>query len=248
MYARQTLISEKIFSRAYWRESAALFRDVRMLAVAAMTVALRVAVKFIEIPLAAGLKLSFDCYVNAVGSLIYGPLMALAVGAVSDTVGYLVKPSGVYFFPFIFVEMMSGFLFALFFWRRRLSPARSLAAKCSVNFVCNIVMTSVFVKWQCYLLSGTEEAAAYNLINLVRIGKSLILFPLEGSLILLLFELLVPSLSRMGLTAEESLPAKADRRQLLLGSVLALLISAALILLYIFFLKDFLSAHNLKLL
>lgn len=239
----------KTFSRAYWREAASQLKSIRMLAVAAMIVALRVAVKFLEIPLAAGLKLSFDCYVNAVGSLIYGPVAALCVGAVSDTVGYIVKPTGAYFFPFIFVEMMSGFIFALFFWRKPLTTGRSLAAKFSVNFVCNIVMTSVFVKWQCYLLYGIEEAAAYNLINLVRIAKSLVLFPLEAALILLLLEALTPLLARLKLISPESIPAEElDRKKLLRGTVLALLCSIALILFYIFFLKDFLSAHNIKLL
>ena len=239
----------KTLSRDYWREAAAQLRSIRMLAVAAMIVALRVAVKFLEIPLAAGLKLSFDCYVNAVGSLIYGPVAALCVGAVSDTVGYLVTPpTGPYFFPFIFVEMMSGFIFALFFWRKPLTTPRSLAAKFSVNFVCNIIMTSVFVKWQCYLLYGIEEAAAYNLINLVRIAKSLVLFPLEAALILLLLEALTPLLARLRLISPRSIPEELDRKKLLWGTVVALLASIALILLYIFFLKDFLSAHNIKLL
>ena len=238
----------KTFSRAYWREAASQLKSVRMLAVAAMIVALRVAVKFLEIPLAAGLKLSFDCYVNAVGSLVYGPVAALCVGAVSDTVGCIVKPTGAYFFPFIFVEMMSGFIFALFFWRKKLTTGRFLTAKFSVNFVCNIIMTSVFVKWQCYLLYGIEEAAAYNLINLVRIAKSLILFPLEAALIGLLFEALTPLLARLELISPAAIPEGLDKKKMLRGTVVALLASIALILLYIFFLKDFLSAHNIKLL
>ena len=232
----------------YWHEAAIQLKSVRMLAVAAMIVALRVAVKFLEIPLAAGLKLSFDCYVNAVGSLIYGPVAALCVGAVSDTVGYIVKPTGAYFFPFIFVEMMSGFIFALFFWRKRLTTGRALAAKFSVNFICNIIMTSAFVKWQCYLLYGIEEAAAYNLINLVRIAKSLVLFPLEAALIALLLEALTPLLVRLRLLSAENTPEPIDRKKLLRGTVVALLLSIALILIYVFFLKDFLSAHNIKLL
>ena len=235
-----------VCSRGYWRDAAANLADVRVLAVAAMTVALRVAVKFLKVPLAAGLSLTFDCYVNAVGALICGPLAALLIGAVSDTVGCIVAPTGPYFFPFIFVEMTSGFLFALFFWRRPLTVTRTLAAKGCVNFLCNIVMNSVFIKWQCYLLYGLEEARAYNLVNLVRIGKNLILFPLEAVLILLLLRALLPPLAEMGLVPRSVLPAQESRWRVVLAVTLTFLVSVALVLFYIFFLKDFLSAHNVK--
>lgn len=238
----------KTGSRAYWREAAESVTDLRMLTVAALTVALRVAVKFLKIPLAAGLSLAFDCYVNAVGSLIYGPLMALSVGAVSDTIGCLVAPTGPYFFPFIFVEMASGFLFALFLWRKPLTASRALMAKFTVNFVCNVVMTSVFIKWQCYLLYGLEEAQAYNLINLVRIGKNLILFPLEGVLILLLIRALLPALAERGFVPQASLPPEKSRTHTALMLLALLLLSVALILFYALFGQSFLSAHNIKLL
>ena len=237
----------KTFSRAYWREAASQLKSVRMLAVAAMIVALRVAVKFLEIPLAAGLKLSFDCYVNAVGSLVYGPVAALCVGAVSDTVGCIVKPTGAYFFPFIFVEMMSGFIFALFFWRKKLTTGRFLTAKFSVNFVCNIIMTSVFVKWQCYLLYGIEEAAAYNLINLVRIAKSLILFPLEAALISLLFSVLLPAMSGLHLIDKRYADSRYSKARVAVQIGITLLLSVGLVLLYIFVLKDYVKENNIKL-
>ena len=102
----------------YWRDAARVCTDTRMLVFAALIVALRVVVKFFKIPLAAGLDLTFDCYVNSVGAVVYGPVMALAVGAVSDTLGCILAPNGAYFLPFILVEMSSGFIFALFLWRR----------------------------------------------------------------------------------------------------------------------------------
>lgn len=102
-------MSTTIRSRSYWAEAARSFRNTRMLVFAALIVALRVAVKFLRVPLAAGLELSLDAYVNSLGSLVYGPLMGLAVGAVSDTVGCILAPTGAYFLPFILVEMTSSF-------------------------------------------------------------------------------------------------------------------------------------------
>ncbi len=233
-----------IRSAAYWKSAARSFRSTPMLVLAALTVALRVAVKFFRIPLAAGLFLSFDCYVNALGSLVYGPLMGLAVGAVSDTLGCILAPSGPYFLPFILVEMSSSFLFGLFFWQRELSLPRILTAKFTVNTVCNIVLTSLFVKWSYRVFYGVEKAQGYALINGARIVKSLVLFPVEAVLIALVFRAAIPVLRSQNLLRGTP-PLRPTRRDLLLAAVLFLL-SVGLVLLYIFFLKDFIAAHNIQ--
>lgn len=232
-----------ILSAGYWKAAAKNLGDSRMLAVAALIIALRVAVKFLKIPLAAGLSFSFDCYVNALGSLVYGPLNALLVGAVSDTLGCILAPNGPYFLPFVFVEMGSSFLFALFFWRQKLSVPRVLLAKFTVNFVCNIVLTSLFMKWSYYLFYGVEKAEAYAVINGVRIVKNLVLFPLEAMLIVLLFHALTPPLRSLHLLSGEPICFR-PRHYLLIA--LLLVLSIGLVLFYIFFLKDFVSAHNFK--
>ena len=71
--SEQTLFAQQslpIRSREYWRLAAKNFSDIRMLVFASLIIALRVAVKMLKIPLAAGLSLAFDCYVNSVGSMI----------------------------------------------------------------------------------------------------------------------------------------------------------------------------------
>ena len=72
-----------ILSPAYWREAAKQLTIPRMLVFAALITALRVAVKMFKIPIATGVSLSFDCYVNSLGSMVYGPVVDLLVGAVS---------------------------------------------------------------------------------------------------------------------------------------------------------------------
>ena len=246
--SQQTLFAQQnppIRSKEYWRLAAKNFSDVRMLVFASLIIALRVAVKMLKSPLAAGLSLSFDCCVNSVGSMIYGPLVSLAVGAVSDTLGCILFPSGAYFFPFIFVEMSSSFIFALFLWKRDLSVLRVLASKFTVNFICNIVLTSIFMKWMYYVMYGLEDAQAYALINLTRIGKNLVLFPLESVLITLILAALTPAFRSLKLLPKTQEKMKIEPKHVALIMVLTLL-SVALILFYVFFFKDFLSAHNIK--
>jgi len=236
-----------ICSKKYWQEAASVIKDTKMLAFSALIVALRVAVKLLKIPLAAGLTLTFDAYVNSIGSMVYGPVMGLLVGAVSDTLGCVIAPSasGPYFLPFILVEMSSSFIFALFFWRRDLTIGRVLTAKFTVNFICNIILTSACMKWSYYYFYGIEKAETYALINLTRIAKNLIMFPLESMLIIIILGAVSSRLYDLKL-----LPKRYDlsfkKKHYIIIAVL-LLLSIALVLFYIFFLKDFIKLHNIKL-
>lgn len=234
----------ELSGRSYWAEAASCFGNIRILTFAAVIIALRVAVKFIRIPLAADLSLTFDCYVNALGSLVYGPLVALAVGAVSDTLGCIIAPSGPYFFPFILVEMSSGFIFSLFLWKRKITVSKVLWSKFTVNLFCNILLNSLLMKWYYSWLYGGEKV--YNLINMVRIVKNLIIFPLEASLICLLFEALMPALASYGLVSKENRHTRYDKNHLWIQISISLALSVLAVLLYIFVFKDLISANNIK--
>lgn len=232
-----------IFQSSYWKRAAACSADLRFIIFAALIAALRVAVKSLKIPLAPGIYLTFDCYFNALGSAVYGPLLALLVGAVSDTVGAILFPTGPYFFPFILVEMSSSFLFALFLWEKRITPGRVLLSKFTVNFVCNILLNSFLMKWY-YAVFYSDKV--YRLFNLVRVVKNLVTFPLEAMLIVAVLSAFLPVLHSLRLLRSgEKIPL--TRRHVIFTLGLTLL-SVGLILFYIFFLKDYLAAHNIQLL
>ena len=232
-------------NRNYWLAAAAELKNTKSIVFASMIVVLRIVVKAFRIPLAAGLSITFDCYVNSLGSLIYGPVVGLCVGAVSDTLGYIIFPSGVYFFPFIFVEMLSSFIFGLFFWKRQITVQKVLAAKFTVNLVCNIILTSLFTKWM-YQFFSDPKAETYNIINLVRVVKNLVMFPVESVLIVMFIGAFIPALKSLKLvTATQG--ELVFRKKHIIIVILTALVSVGLVLFYIYFLKDYVSAHNIKL-
>lgn len=235
-----------IFSREYWSAAASELNSTRTLVFAALIVALRICVKLFRIKLAAGLELSFDCYVNALGSIVYGPVVGLVVGAISDTIGCAIEGFAGYFLPFILVEMSSSFIFGLFLWRRELTVTRTILSKFAVNMVCNVCLTSIFVKWSMYFYSGAEAAAAYNLINLVRVAKNLVLFPLEGVLIIMVLSAFLPALKSMKIIPKDQDKLVLTGKHIIFVLICAL-ISVAIVLFYIFYLKEFISLHNIKL-
>ena len=233
---------DSIFSGSYWQKAASNLKNNRMLAFAGLIIALRVVVKAFKIPLAPGLTLTLDCYVNALGSVVYGPVIALLAGAVSDTLGCILFPSPTspYFFPFILVEMSSGFIFALFLWERTIDIKKTLLSKFTVNMICNIILTSLLIKWSNYL-----EGKTYNLITLVRLCKNLVLFPLESMLIVIVLKAAIPPLSAIGFKGIRFTVDKLEKKHYLYIALLAL-VSVGLVLFYVFWLKDFAAANNFK--
>ncbi len=234
-----------IFSREYWREARGELANPRTLVFAALIIALRVIVKMFKIPLVSGLSLTFDCYVNALGSIVYGPVVAILVGAISDTLGCMFFPTGPYFFPFIFVEISSSVLFALFLWRRKISAFRVLFSKFTINTLCNIILTSVFMKWM-YVMLGDARAATYNIINFVRIGKNLVLFPIESILIVIILGAFIPVLKKFKAVPNNQNEIIIKPLHIVWVTIITLL-SIGFVLFYIFYLKEFISAHNIKL-
>ena len=237
--------SSSVFSAAYWKEAAGNLKNTRMLALAAMVVALRAVCKMLEIPLAPGLNINVAAIFNSVGAMVYGPVVGVVGAIVSDPLGYLLHPDGPYFLPFMLTDMSSSLIFGLFFWRRRLSVSRAMSAKFTVNMISNVVLTSLIMKWYYFIFYGVEKAEAYNLINLTRIVKNLVMFPIEAILIAVVLGALSPALYRLRL-----LPEKPDMKlkpiHYVLVAVLTLL-AVGLLLFYVFFLKDFVKEHNFKL-
>ena len=98
-----------------------------------------------------------------------------------------------------------------------------------------------------FLYYGLEKAQAYNIINGARIVKNLVMFPLEATLIVTVFTFALPVLSRLKLVDKGlCYLEKPSTKRLVLELVGFTALSVALILFYVFFLKDFVSGLNIK--
>ena len=74
-------MNKSIWSKDYWKGAAKRFSSVRMLAVCAMLLALRIAVGSVFIPLGdSSLRIYFTFFIIALGASVYGPLMAVVAG------------------------------------------------------------------------------------------------------------------------------------------------------------------------
>ncbi len=212
------------FSRAYWRTATAELKNTRMLVLAALLVAVRVAVKSVRIPIMENLYITIGFLPNALGSMIYGPVVALLTGFVSDMLGALLFPVGAYFPPFALVEMTGSLLFALFLYRAPFRVWRVALSKFSVNLLCNILLTPLFLAW----MSGK----AAILTSVPRIAKNVLLFPLETLLLTVFLGAVLPMLKTLHLTANGQTAVKLSARHyILLAALFA--VSLAAVALYV---------------
>ena len=232
------------FEKGYWRAALSEFKSLRMLVMAALFAGLRIAIKLVSVSLFNNaLKISFDFFINSVGSMIYGPVVGLLVGAVSDSLGYLVKPDGAYFLPYILVEMSSSFIFGLFLYRAKLTKKRIVLSRLTVVVFCNLILNSLIL-WLQDVIMGTN----YIVFRWLSVVKNLCLFPAEALALCIWLASISVVTYKMKLTH-----AKPEKFKITFWNVvIVILIVLVLVALAVGcimafpYIKDFLKANNIK--
>ncbi len=228
MNKKERKIYSSPLDHGYWKDAAAQLGDLRILCIAAILIAMRVAIKSLAIPVGENLSVNIGFFVNSLGAMIFGPVVALIGAAISDTLGAILFPSGAYYFPFIFVEMAGSLIFALWLWRAKLSATRIILSRFSVVFVCNFILNpAIMIEYYKWLNNGKT----YSFITLPRVVKNVALFPVEAFLLVLFLGAMTPVLAKLGIVPkDQSKPVLTKRHFILLGVLF--LVSVATVWLY----------------
>ena len=177
------------FSRAYWRDAVADFRKVRTLAFAALMIAACVALSYIpSIHVTDGVRIGWGFLARATCGMVGGPVTALVFGFAEDTISYLMNPTGPYFPGYALTTMLGTLIYALFFWRAKVSVLRVFMAKLCNNLI-NVVLGSL---WSAILYSK-----GYLYYVSTRILTNGIMLPIQTVMLCLLFAALLPILCRL---------------------------------------------------
>ena len=191
------------FSRDYWRDAAAELRDTKMLVVTALLVAMRIVLKPFAIYIAPQLAIQTAMLATALGAMIFGPVVAIPAAIISDTIGFILFPTGDYFLPFMLTEIASTMIYALFLYRAKsASPIRVLLARFCICLFVNVILQQFIFAWQ-YLYMGNPEKAMDSITGIMtvaRIFKNLCFFPIESAVLVLFLGFLMPVTKRAKLT------------------------------------------------
>lgn len=184
-----------IFSLHYWKTAARELNHLKILTLAAVLIALSVVLSSFYIPVAENLHISFTFLVMSLGAVIYGPVVGLVVGAVSDIVGFIIHPFGMFFPGYTLSAMLGCFIYGIFFYRKRITILRIFLAKFLVNFVVNVGLGCL---WSSILIGkGYLFFLANSLI------KNTLMLPIEVFLLYAVLQILLPVLIRIGAVTEQ---------------------------------------------
>ena len=220
---KSTTLYPHPFSKAYWRDAAAELKDIKMLVITALMIALRIALKPFAIYIGPQMAIQTATLATALGAMIFGPVVAIPAALISDTIGFMIFPTGDYFLPFALTEIASTMIYALCLYRAKTNTTRVIIARFLICFVVNVVLQQFIFAWQ-YTYMGNPEKAKESIMGIMtvaRIFKNLFFFPIETVVITLFLKVLVPVTRRAKLTYDSNTNLGFSRKQI---AVLALLV------------------------
>ena len=228
---KSTAVYSTPFSKAYWRDAAAELKDTKMLVITALMIALRVALKPLAIPLGPQLSIQTAMLATALGSMIFGPVMAIPAAIVSDTVGFMLYPTGDYVLPFVLTEISSTVIYALMLYRAdKVTPVRVTLSRFCICLFVNVIMQQFIYAWWYAYIGNPEQAkeSILGMMTVARIFKNLAMFPLESVVLTLFLRCMMPVCKRAKLIYSTDTDMKFDKKQIvtLVGLILIGCVSA----------------------
>lgn len=217
------------FCKAYWVDAFAELKDLKMLIFAALIVALRVALKtLVRIPLGPSLDITPAFLANALGAMVYGPVVGAVGAVVSDVLGVMLR-GDTYFLPYVLTEIAGSVIFALFFYRQKITPTRVILSRFTICLCVNILLqTPIDILYQ-YVMYGYSS----YVLTLPRILKNLFMFPIESVILTVFLAAIQPITYRMKLTYDGSANLKFSKKQVVL-LVILVIVGAASVFGYLF--------------
>lgn len=181
----------------YWADARAQLKNVRMLTLAGIITAASIVLESFPIYLlGTSLKIYFSFLVISLGCYVYGPAVGILVGFANDTLGFLISSFGEPYFPgYLITAMLSGLIYGTLLYRQRITVLRLVVVRLVINYGSNVLLGSV---WKAMLYGK-----GYYYYFTTGLVKNTTMLPIEVLLMVLMFQLALPSLARSGLLPKE---------------------------------------------
>lgn len=146
-------------------------RDLKALVMAAMLLALAVVLGFYRLQLTEYIRIGFDFIAKEMAGMLFGPVVGMAVGGLSDILSYIIKPVGGFFPGFTISAMVAGAIYGTILYKRPVSLKRIIVANSIVTVLVNLLLNTVWLS----VLYGD----AFLALLPARAVKQLIMLPIE---------------------------------------------------------------------
>lgn len=172
-----------------FKSSAKNCKSLRAITITAMFIALNLVLDRVSIQLTPELRIGVGFLTSAMIAMMFGPVMGISAGFVTEILSYVLYPRGAYFPGFTLTAMVGGLIYGLVLYQKEIRMFRAFAAKGLVNLLCNIGLNTLW-------LSMLQGQAVFVLLP-ARLLKNVILWPLESLLLFLVARAVMAIYQRM---------------------------------------------------
>ena len=178
------------FSAAYWQTAAGEVKKYQSIVFSALMIAACIVLSHCSIRVGESLSISVTFLARALCALVCGPVMAILFGAAEDTLSFFLSSGGYPYFPgYMLTTILGCMIYALFFYRARITWRRIILAKVLTN-IQNVLLGSL---WSAILYSK-----GYLYYMTTSAVKNALYLPLQILMLGFLFQALLPVLGRQG--------------------------------------------------
>ena len=117
------------------------------------------------------LKISLSHLALAPTAIFFGPVVAAMQGALSDIVGYLIKPTGPYFPGFTLATLLLGLIYGISLYKTTHTLPRIIVTRVIVMILVNLLLNTVCL----VLLYGPSRMATFP----IRAAKNIVQLPFD---------------------------------------------------------------------
>lgn len=128
------------------------------------------------------LEVGFAFLPIAVLGYLYGPINAGLASVVADTLGFLLRPAGVFFPGFTVSALLMGIIYGIFFHKKEITLGRVALAVLATSILLSLILTPIWL----HIMYGSAFFAVPRIISTV------LLYPIEVGLLFALLKSLRP--------------------------------------------------------
>ncbi len=155
-------------------------KNVRVLTIASMLVAISILLGFFKIPITNNIQIQFSFLAIALSAALFGPGIGAVVGMLSDIGAFIVNPTGPYFIGFTISATLAGVLFGLVFYQKEWSFKRIVCGQILYNLIIGLVINSINL----YFLYGN----GFLYLVAIRFTKEMVMIPIDAILLLVVLK------------------------------------------------------------
>lgn len=171
------------------KESVQQLKKIEIIVVNALLLAMNTVLGAFSIMIGEFIRIGFSFLTLAMAGMLYGPVIGGLFGGLGDVINYFVRPSGPFFPGFTLNGILTGVIYGVIFYQKKITIKRTLLAKLIITLFIDLGLTTYWLS----ILYGQ----AFMILLPMRIIKSIIMFPIDVILLYLVLTritLIIPKL------------------------------------------------------